>query len=183
MHGYFRRKSYGGGGNSLIVNYLQIHKSTLSKIGQNCRKLWRLCRSPYLPQISLIFTDVLDLISYSLRSRNLIKSFGANIRPLSSVPEINYHRHCAVARAWIWTNKAGEYNYYNNINVRRSRSFERMWDKNTARTQGLVVNDNRDNLRGNQLPAPLKEYFLQQHKQLYLTTLREQQHSSRSREK
>jgi hypothetical protein len=25
--------------------------------------------------------------------------------------------------------------------------------------KGLVINDNRDNLRGNQLPAPLKGYF------------------------
>ena len=29
-------ENYTGGGNSLIVNYLRIHKSALSKIGQNC---------------------------------------------------------------------------------------------------------------------------------------------------
>ena len=85
MHWYFRRKSYGGG-NLLIVNYLQIHKVPYPKIEQICRKLWRLCRSRYLPQIPLIFTDVLDLISCSPSgSRNLINLIAHFVRSMYSV--------------------------------------------------------------------------------------------------
>jgi hypothetical protein len=48
----------------------------------------------------------------------------------------------------------------------------------TAR--GERSNDNRDNFRGNQYPCRDEDKLNQQLKQLYLTTLRSQQHSSRS---